>query len=567
MSVKDNYPNLRPSLALNFAQTKTLDPRITFSRASTGTYYDGVTHAKAEENLFTYSQEFGNSKWGSLGVGGVVNVTSNVETAPDGTLTADSLGFDQIFEAIGQSVWVAGVPNTFSIWLKVSSGTRVLSIVQNNGTILGTFTVTDTWQRFVLTATPSISRVAIQDRNSTGFVDVYAWGAQLEQRDTVTAYTATTTQPITNYIPVLQSAAAGEARFDHDPVTGESKGLLIEEQRTNKQNYSEDLSVTTSGAWYYRTRISIQNNAAIAPDGTLTADIVIPSSTLGTHTLLSDTRPINTDNAHTVSFFAKSFGKSKIMLTRSNGTIGFFEAVFDLSSPSADMVDVGNGWYRCFRRIAASTGALANITYRFLDDDGSESYAGDGFTGMAVWGFQVEEGDFPTSYIKTTSAQATRSADSASMTGTNFSEWYRQDEGTLYLDYKTGENTITFRVASVSDGTTSNRMEFAIASGVGAGPYLFVVAGGTTQVSDTGGYTYSANTNYKVASGYKVNDISWSNNGDSTVNDTACIIPLVNTLYIGANSSGSAQPSCAIRKLAYYPARLTNAQLQALTEG
>jgi hypothetical protein len=62
-----------------------------------------------------------------------------------------------------------------------------------------------------------------------------------------------------------------------------------------------------------------------------------------------------------------------------------------------------------------------------------ELYTGDGYSGIYIWGAQLEAGAFPTSYIKTEASQVTRSADSASMTGTNFSEWYRQDEGTVYV--------------------------------------------------------------------------------------------------------------------------------------
>jgi hypothetical protein len=52
MSIAQNFPEIRPSLNLDFANVKALDPRVTFARASTGAYYDGQTVAKAEENLF-----------------------------------------------------------------------------------------------------------------------------------------------------------------------------------------------------------------------------------------------------------------------------------------------------------------------------------------------------------------------------------------------------------------------------------------------------------------------------------------------------------------------------------
>jgi hypothetical protein len=81
-----DYPTIRPSLLLDFANTKTLDPRITFTRASTGTYYDGKTVAKAEENLLLQSQTFDNASW----VKDNATVTANSTTAPDGTTTAET---------------------------------------------------------------------------------------------------------------------------------------------------------------------------------------------------------------------------------------------------------------------------------------------------------------------------------------------------------------------------------------------------------------------------------------------------------------------------------------------
>jgi hypothetical protein len=56
MTVANLYPDIKPTLNLNFAKVKALDPRITFTRVSGAVYYDGVTHAKAEENLLIQSQ-------------------------------------------------------------------------------------------------------------------------------------------------------------------------------------------------------------------------------------------------------------------------------------------------------------------------------------------------------------------------------------------------------------------------------------------------------------------------------------------------------------------------------
>jgi len=87
MSISQNFPALKPSLLLDFANTKKLDSRVTFARASEGRYYDGQTVAKAEENLLQYSQEFDNAYWTKS----ATTVTANATAAPDGTTTAEQI--------------------------------------------------------------------------------------------------------------------------------------------------------------------------------------------------------------------------------------------------------------------------------------------------------------------------------------------------------------------------------------------------------------------------------------------------------------------------------------------
>jgi hypothetical protein len=90
MSLSANFPTIRPSLLLDFANTQALDPRITFTRSTTATYYDGVTTAKAEENLFVQSQDFTNATYWITNAG-VVSYTANTIVAPDGITTADTM--------------------------------------------------------------------------------------------------------------------------------------------------------------------------------------------------------------------------------------------------------------------------------------------------------------------------------------------------------------------------------------------------------------------------------------------------------------------------------------------
>ena len=87
MAIQSLYPSIAPSLNLDFANTKALDPRISFSRTSEARFYDGRTVAKAEENLLLRSQEFDNESWAKTDT----TVTTNGANAPDGTATAEVL--------------------------------------------------------------------------------------------------------------------------------------------------------------------------------------------------------------------------------------------------------------------------------------------------------------------------------------------------------------------------------------------------------------------------------------------------------------------------------------------
>jgi hypothetical protein len=296
MSISQNFPEIKPSLNLDFANVKALDSRITFARASTGAYYDGQTVAKAEENLLLQSQTFDNAYWTKTNI----TVTANSTTAPDGTTTAESIletattGSHQVFRSAVITSSNTHVRSVFAKpngrnWLAIYGGAgRSFFDLQNGvtGTVEAGYTASmidagNGWYRCILIGPAGTSSYAglynIADAdNSISYAGditkgLFIWGAQFEQRSAVTAYTPTTTQPITNYIPVLQTASANVARFDHNPVTGESLGLLVEEQRTNLLLRSEEFD----NAYWLKSNATITSNTVIAPDGTLTGDKLV----------------------------------------------------------------------------------------------------------------------------------------------------------------------------------------------------------------------------------------------------------------------------------------------------
>ena len=592
MSISQNFPIVSPSLSLDFANTKVLDSRITFSRPTSAVYYDGQTVTKAEENLVLYSQEFDNAYWGKNST----TVVANSIDAPDGTTTADTLsaagtGLNALFRSV---IHPSGL-NTVSIYAK--KGTK--SVLQFSSAALGVpagranfdldtgslGTVDVAWDAsiidagngwyrcvatFIGTGTTGNFLVSMQDSTTAArdalstAGNLYLWGLQWEVRDAVTAYQPTTTQPITNYIPTLLSAPANSARFDHNPVTGESLGLLVEEQRTNFQVYSDDFN---NEAWS-KLRTSITSNAIVAPDGTLTGDKLVENTDTNNHQVVDAITA--SAQPYTISVYAKAGERQYFSIAFTSSVITY--AWFDLLSGTttnatnctSSIKNVGNGWYRC----SITTTALAATTFfaLFMGTSPSgyaPSYTGDGYSGIYIWGAQLEAGSFPTSYIKTEASQVTRSADSASMTGANFSDWYRQDEGSIVVGF-TGFGAFV-SMSNANSGYSQYRAIYKQ-------PYPSPVAAveNYNSVAQVAFYNIGGNepvsAYIKVGYSYKFNDFAALADGLSPSTDTIGSVATVDRLGIGYDYGTSAVAgNFHIKKLSYYPQRLSNENLQALT--
>jgi hypothetical protein len=198
------------------------------------------------------------------------------------------------------------------------------------------------------------------------------------------------------------------------------------------------------------------------------------------------------------------------------------------------------------------------------------SYTGDGFSGLFVWGAQAEAGAFPTSYIPTVDSQVTRSADNASMTGVNFSNWYNQTEGSFYVDADMFETQFGFfrylLAANDASGSTTNLVALLVPTNSSNMRFAANAAGA---VSASLQQSLTLGSAFKGAVAYKVDDFAVSYNGETPLTDTSGDAPSgINTLVFGNTShtlGAGNHSSTHIRRVAYYPKRLTNAELQTLT--
>jgi len=367
-------------------------------------------------------------------------------------------------------------------------------------------------------------------------------------------FTRASTGTYTGSNGLLQTAAVDQSRIDYNPATGEKLGLLVEEQRTNLLSRSSEFD----NASWTKSNVTVTANATTAPDGTLAADVLTETTATGAHSFYR--LPGLGIATYTYSFYAKANGRTKVQVSQESGGNSLFtlSGAGTATAQGANTVsiqDVGNGWYRCSTTFTV-TGAFG--IYMTLHNGSTTSYTGDGTSGIYVWGAQLETGAFPTSYIPTTTAQVTRSADVASITGTNFSDWYRQEEGTLYVAYSTFGSGTGW---GITMGGGSDYISLLKGNSGGANR-LSVVTGGVTQGTlDFAGIT--TGTTYKLAGAYKANDLAASLDGATPLTDASASIPTVSSATIGSLFTQSLNGH--IKSIKYYPKRLTDAELQALT--
>ena len=283
---------------------------------------------------------------------------------------------------------------------------------------------------------------------------------------------------------VLQTAATDVPRFDHNPTTGESLGLLVEEARTN---------------------------------------LLLNSATLSTQSATV------TAVAHTLHFTG-------------TGTV-------TLTGVSTAGPLVGTG-----------TGESNRVSLTFTPTAGSLTLTVSG----TVTNAQLEVGAFRTSYIATTGATATRAADVASITGSAFSSFYNQAEGSFYAEVFPAPTYVAFQAVATLQGATS------------ADEWRLWRSGATTQSSQTllsniteftatVTYATASNGSYKFATAAAADNMAIASSGN-LASDNAGAMVTFTSLRIGARTNNTFFYNGHVSRLVYWPQRLANSTLQSITQ-
>jgi hypothetical protein len=351
---------------------------------------------------------------------------------------------------------------------------------------------------------------------------------------------------------LIKTASANEPRFDHNPLTGECLGLLIEESRSNNQSSS---NVFSSG-WNDLVAVTLQNNLYPDPIGTNTATRIIPTTTSTSHYIGRYQEYSTAAYAHSV--FLKPAGYSRVLVDVNGST---FTAILSGSGSFTNNNSItyatkiqaySNGWYRLEWIWNNAGGGGANTLQpriTILDNSGNSTFAGDGVSGIDFFGYQQEVGLFCTSYIPTSGSTVTRSADVMSITGTNFSRWYNNTEGTFFTNAilaftQNAGNPFTFGGVFYTAVTT--RLDV---STLGNAPI-------------TGGLSNSLTSFSKTAVALKSGDFAIGRGGSITGSSSTVYTPTGTEFRINSSLGSLA----LINRLTYYPTRLQNYQLQQLTK-
>jgi hypothetical protein len=399
----------------------------------------------------------------------------------------------------------------------------------------------------------------------------FQYSTSLDPRIT---FTRASTATYFNSSGVLTTAASGAPRFDYNPSTLQPLGLLVEESRTNsiRNNTGQGAVAGTPGTAPTNWSVggaSVGLTREIVGTGTENGityiDVKYSGTTTGAGARISQFEAITAVAALQNQTWTDSVWLK--VAAGSTANVGFEHRVvgYDSSSNILESTNSAPAVTSSLTRFTA-TRTLTNAAIAYVSAYVAITYA----SGVAVditlrIGLpQLEQGAFATSVIPTTTTALTRNADVASMTGTNFSSWYSASEGTVYVDVVSAPvNTIAQQAWYLSDGTANNAM--FLRRNTSGSPAAAVLVSASPQGDISSGGAISGSATYKTAFAYKANDLAISTNANTVGTDTSASIPTVDRLALGISVASTQSLNGTIRRLAFYPQRLANSQLQALT--
>ena len=373
---------------------------------------------------------------------------------------------------------------------------------------------------------------------------------------------------------LIKTAQPNIPRFEFD-TDGNCLGFLIEESRTNLFPVSGD---ATDVNWTKFAVTTETDTTVTAPDGTLGATKIIQDNTTAQHLIGDTAASLTLGGYYALSVFVKKgTNTGKIYFSVASfsnwvnpdwqfyidGDTGIVTNLTNVSAANLKVEQYPNGWWRLsmVAQQEPAGGGSGGFWVGFGEPGGSDvsNFTGDGSSYFYVWGGQMEAGSFSTSYIPTSGSTVTRSADNASITGTNFSSWYNPIESTIYSQFICNNNaSLTNRLFRINSNDF-NRIDYVIANQY----HPYIETNAVAQVNLDAGSLSSGVVN-KVAVGLINSGSASVINGETVTTSGTITLPIVNEIEIGNNGDTSFLNG-TLSRFIYYPERLSNSQLQNLT--
>ena len=377
-----------------------------------------------------------------------------------------------------------------------------------------------------------------------------------------------------NFIGDIDNISVKEITDDTDiPRLDYSDGcptLLLEPQRENELIYSEDLD-----SWDTKVSVSVSDGVT-SPDGSSLSDKIY----VNTDSSISEYRIRNnftyqTETDYSYSVFAKK-GELNFLRLRTFSAGGLLEQVyFDLenglvgttgsSVNEAKMQDFGNGWYRCYMTITTP----ATISNNLIDiapavSDNTQGGSSQNGNGIYVWGAQLEEGSYPTSYIPTNGSTVTRLADVCNNAGD--STIFNDAEGVLYVDAMvSGDDGNFYSFISINDSSTDDDF-VAIGYRPNNNTLFIAVRAADNTVFANQSISFNFNEYYKIALKYKSGDSAiWINGVEVDTDTSTFTMSNLKELEFNYHTTSQYDFYGKVRSLLYFNEALTDAELEKLT--
>jgi hypothetical protein len=545
----------------NISLLEVISGDLVFTRASTATFTNAAGLIEASpRNLLLQSETLEIGNWNT----GNITISTNDGISPNGTMTAEKITLNLNTHFVLQSVTVLpSTQYTFSFYVKrgtatdlkyrMRDGTNSVDIVPPSSYYSQTHP-TD-WTRISITVTTPptctiLRPYLVSDSGVTG--TGFFWGAQLELGSTATPYVATTDR-------------LNHPRIDHSSGT---PALLLEPQRTNLLLRSEEFD----DSYWVKDLSIIGVNVSVAPNNTLTADKHIPRSGVDVHRIRIGYTPIS-GATYTISFYAKKSGYNFFLIRTSIDGTNYRNNCFNLNTGTitytasgftTTMQQMQNDWYRCIVTYASTTNTPITLSVASLQsavsDDNFPQFSGNDVDGCLIWGAQLEQGSYPTSYIPTTTATVTRVADSFTRNNAFTNGLISAQGGTWFVE-------LVNNVALVRDAASSGLFLDTNTNGSENGFRIRYLVGGANRVVlsklvsgvDTSLRTTSVN-NLKLLVKWNGTTADVFENGVKVVAATSFTPTQMEFLY----SQNQDAPKY-IKQMALWNKPLTDAQCVALT--